>query len=285
MAYRRCPFVACAVERRRFPVGASATRQPLQPEAIGAVMEVTKWLKPSISVSRIGDSASVQAATRVNVEQASKRTMCGPTRQGYRGRLIWLGARAKITPRCYTGVLAAACTQGKRTQHGKPHGEVSDDQPDAREGQVGRRGVAERFAVPLKPGNAGGGKGPQFKTDATSGEGFGDWATYQLRKLFRNCRRRCTRKRRQKPAIASTRCTTRSAARTSWLMRQQQCWCWSRSSKPTFHQSSTPTVPGAMPNRRWSRWKSCCSVATRKSLTPTSRTTSEASPMPSYYNR
>jgi hypothetical protein len=25
-------------------------------------MEVTKWLKPSISVSRIGDSASVQAA-------------------------------------------------------------------------------------------------------------------------------------------------------------------------------------------------------------------------------
>src|SRR6266849_3584769 len=83
----------------------------------------------------------------------------------------------------------------------------------------GALGVAERFAVPLKPGNAGGGKGPQFKTDATSGEGFGDWATYQLRKLFRNCRRRCTRKRRQKPAIASTRCTTRSAVRTSWLMR------------------------------------------------------------------
>ena len=33
-------------------------------------MEVTKWLKPSISSSRIGDSASVQAATRVNAEQA-----------------------------------------------------------------------------------------------------------------------------------------------------------------------------------------------------------------------
>ena len=42
------------------------------------------------------------------------------------------------------------------------HGVVSDDQPDAREGQVGRLGVAERFAVPLKLGNAGGGKGPQF---------------------------------------------------------------------------------------------------------------------------
>src|ERR1700757_2575968 len=63
----------------------------LQPEAIGAVMEVTKWLKPSISVSRIGDSASVQAATRVNAEQASKRTMCRPTRLPYRGRLTRLG--------------------------------------------------------------------------------------------------------------------------------------------------------------------------------------------------
>jgi hypothetical protein len=74
-------------------------------------MEVTKWLKPSISVSRIGDSASV------------------------------------------------------------PQGVVSDDQPDAREGQVGRLGVAERFAVPLKPGNAGGGKGPQSKTGANFGVG------------------------------------------------------------------------------------------------------------------
>ena len=47
----------------------------LQPEAAGAAMEVTKRLKPSESVSRIGDSASVQAVTRVNAEQASKRTI------------------------------------------------------------------------------------------------------------------------------------------------------------------------------------------------------------------
>ena len=45
--YNRPPRV-CAVTRRRFPVGASPTRQPLQPEATGAVMEVTKWLKPSV---------------------------------------------------------------------------------------------------------------------------------------------------------------------------------------------------------------------------------------------
>ena len=33
-------------------------------------MEVTKWLKPLVSVSRIGDSASVQAVTRVNADYA-----------------------------------------------------------------------------------------------------------------------------------------------------------------------------------------------------------------------
>ena len=47
--------------------------------------------------------------------------------------------------------------------------------------RLGAHGVAERLVVPLKPGNAGGGKEPQFKTDARRSEGPGDWATYQLR--------------------------------------------------------------------------------------------------------
>ena len=46
--YPQHPLYVSAVTRRRFPVGASPTRQPLQPEATGAVMEVTKWLKPSV---------------------------------------------------------------------------------------------------------------------------------------------------------------------------------------------------------------------------------------------
>jgi len=45
-------------------VGESPTRQPLQPEATGATMEVTKWLKPPVKgVMKYGDSASVQALT------------------------------------------------------------------------------------------------------------------------------------------------------------------------------------------------------------------------------
>ena len=100
---------------------------------------------------------------------------------------------------------------------------VRDGQPEAREGQAGLFGVAERLVLPLKPGNAGGGKGPQFKTDARRGEGSGDWATYQLRKVFRNCRRRCTRKRRQKPASASMPCTTRSSVKDILAHAYAQC--------------------------------------------------------------
>jgi len=37
----------CAVQSRRFLVGANPTRQMLQPEATGATVEVTKRLKPS----------------------------------------------------------------------------------------------------------------------------------------------------------------------------------------------------------------------------------------------
>ena len=50
--------------------------------------------------------------------------------------------------------------------HGKPLAmRVSGSQPDAREGQAWSPGVADRPEVPMKPGNAGGGKGPEFKTD------------------------------------------------------------------------------------------------------------------------
>src|SRR6202045_3669561 len=157
----------------------------LQPEATGAATEVTNWLKPSECVSRLGDSASVQAVTRVNAEQASKRTMRRPTRLPYRGRLIRLGEVSKAR--------RSAAAPGYWRQHvhkesarntGDPKAWSRDDQPDAREGQAGRPGESERFVVPLKPGNAGGGKGPQFKTNAISGEGPGDWGTYSISPLI-----------------------------------------------------------------------------------------------------
>jgi hypothetical protein len=52
--------------------------------------------------------------------------------------------------------------------------------------------VAERFVVPLKPGNAGGGKGLSSRQTQDVVKNLGDWATYKLHDGFRNCRRRRT---------------------------------------------------------------------------------------------
>ena len=65
---------------------------------------------------------------------------------------------------------------GDRTQHGKPQAvRARDPQPDAREGQAGLPGVAERLVVPAKPGNAGGGKEPDFWRVTGRDQQSGDW--------------------------------------------------------------------------------------------------------------
>ena len=82
-----------------------------------------------------------------------------------------MGKRAECAPISCAGVLATACTQGRRWQHGKPGGVVGrGGQPEAGDGQRGRYGVAERPVLLEKPGNAGGGKGPWFETGAESRE-------------------------------------------------------------------------------------------------------------------
>jgi hypothetical protein len=66
-------------------------------------------------------------------------------------------------------------THGKLLQHGKPQRWEARSQLDAREGQAGPSGVADRLVVPRKPGNAGGGKGPEFKEAVRRGKGQGEW--------------------------------------------------------------------------------------------------------------
>ena len=74
---------------------------------------------------------------------------------------IAVGMSEETSCSCCAGVVATACTQGKRAQHGKPFNVVGcDDQPEVGDDQIGRYRVAERPVVPTKPGNAGGGKGP-----------------------------------------------------------------------------------------------------------------------------
>ena len=75
-----------------------------------------------------------------------------------------------LTQRSHRGNGNGMSTQGKHTQHGKPLlAEARDLQPDAREGQAGPGGVADRPVIPRKPGNLGGGKGPEFKTSVPRG--------------------------------------------------------------------------------------------------------------------
>src|SRR6267378_4108459 len=61
------------------------------------------------------------------------------------------------------------------------------DQPEAREGQFGRGGVAERLVLPTKSGNTDGGKEPWFKADAGSDEGVEIGATLRNSGVSRGC--------------------------------------------------------------------------------------------------
>jgi hypothetical protein len=114
--FRRCqrPLLGCAVGRRRFPVGESPTRRNAPAGSNRSNCGGNETVEAfGEAVTKYGDGASVQAVTRVNAEQASKRTMRGPTRNPNRGRLIRLGKRADEAPSRRAGVLATACTQGK----------------------------------------------------------------------------------------------------------------------------------------------------------------------------
>jgi len=51
----------CAVKGGAFQWVEIPPGNMLQPEVVGAVMEVTKWLKPSMQRITSGDPASVQA--------------------------------------------------------------------------------------------------------------------------------------------------------------------------------------------------------------------------------
>ena len=65
------------------------------------------------------------------------------------------------------GPSLPSCPAGAaRLPHGKPWRWRGTRQPTTREGKVGPDRVAERPVIPGKPGNAGGGKGPQVEAMA-----------------------------------------------------------------------------------------------------------------------
>jgi hypothetical protein len=67
------------------------------------------------------------------------------------------------------GVVATACLHRRTNATREAPAVELRFQPDAREGQAGPFGVSERFIVPLKPCNDGGGKEPQFQNNRLKG--------------------------------------------------------------------------------------------------------------------
>jgi hypothetical protein len=107
-----------------------------------------------------GGSASMQAATRVKPEQASKDLMRVPSRpdngEGSRDRSEQPTREDRSTLR---GIGRSMHAHGGR-QHGRPAVERRNcrNRPE----EVGRAQVSEGLIVPMKPVNAGGGKEPWF---------------------------------------------------------------------------------------------------------------------------
>src|SRR5271155_1474059 len=86
--------------------------------------------------------------------------MCRPTRQPFRGRLIRLGETGEdYAQPLHRGSGGSTYTRkAYATREAPERGQGWSKRTPARD-RPGAHGVAERLAVPLKPGNAGGGKG------------------------------------------------------------------------------------------------------------------------------
>ena len=100
-------------------------------------------------VTKYGDGASVQAVTRVNAEQASKRTMRRPTRQGYRGRLTRLRGMSEARH--------PAAAPGQWRQHVHKESERNTGDPKAWTGMTNRMPVRDR------PGALGSRRGSWYR--------------------------------------------------------------------------------------------------------------------------
>ena len=110
----------------------------------------------------------------MNTEQAPKSSNADADPVRGRGKLLPDCVRANEQAGS-AGVVVTACSQKESCGNtgAPPRREPQGDQPQPREGQSGPGGKSERLIVPQKPGNSGGGKGPQCKDSAGRGEGLG----------------------------------------------------------------------------------------------------------------
>jgi hypothetical protein len=138
-----------------------------------------------VTSPRISGVASLRVVIHVNAEQAPKVPNVGadPFRRWGRPPTLaskvtgWnTPAHERLDPAFPPGYMATTRRQtGSVATREAPSGGRTPSQPDAREGQAGPPGVADRFVVPRKPGNSGGGKEPEFQIGVRGSREPGDW--------------------------------------------------------------------------------------------------------------
>jgi hypothetical protein len=147
----------------------------LHPVAIRAAAEATRLLKPLVQkvARRLGERAGRNVSER---RAGPENSDAGADTPRFRGKAEADGiVRAnKFHPTC-RGSGDGMQAKGTMRNTGSPSGDRRMDQLATRERQAGPYGMAERLVVPMKPGNSGGGKGPQLKGNARSNEGPRDW--------------------------------------------------------------------------------------------------------------
>ena len=148
-------------EGRDHLVGASPTRAMVGwPGSWQAVRSGNRRYRSPATKSASGGRANRRAVTRVKPEQASKGKLWTPTRPEFgEGSTIWESSRQTHLGRS-TGVMGTA----RRDRGSRKRGRPVLDEGSGLNGAVGHRPTREsdRFVVLMKPGNAGGGKGPDF---------------------------------------------------------------------------------------------------------------------------
>src|ERR1700723_4515936 len=119
------------------------------------------WLYRSPATNpALGGGANRRAVTCVKPEQASKGKSWAPTRpKNGEGRTVWGSSRQMHLDRS-TGVMGTA----RRDRRSRKRGRPVLDEGSGLNGAVRHRSErgSERVVVPLRPGNAGGGKDPDF---------------------------------------------------------------------------------------------------------------------------
>jgi hypothetical protein len=122
--------------------------------------EGDRAVEASGTPARCGGSASVRAATRVKPEQAPKGLMRAPSLLSMdEGRCGRRDAPTDERRPARRG-SGRSTYAGEDWQHGRPVAQAGQPANDRSGGRV--RQASEGLIVLMKPGNAGGGKGPWF---------------------------------------------------------------------------------------------------------------------------